>query len=68
MLTFIVDLIARILVVVGAINWALFAFDVNLVALIAGTGIFAKIVYIAVGVAGVYLIRDIIFPPKRHKH
>ncbi len=68
MITFIVDLVARILVVIGAINWAFFAFGINLVSLTVGTGLLAKIVYIAVGVAGAYLIRDIIFPPRRHKH
>ncbi len=65
MLTPIVDLVARILVVIGAINWGFFAFGINLVPLIVGPGVLARIVYILVGIAGIYLIRDIIFPPKR---
>ncbi len=64
-MTYIVDMVARILVVVGAINWAFFAFGVNLVSLIFGPGLLARLVYILVGVAGIYLIRDIIMPPKR---
>lgn len=64
-MTLIIDTIARILVVVGAINWAFFAFGINLVTLIVGPGLLARIVYILVGIAGAYLIRDIVFPPKR---
>ncbi len=64
-MTFIIDIIARVLVVIGAVNWAFFAFGINLVPMIFGPGLFSRIVYILVGVAGVYLIRDIIFPPKR---
>lgn len=64
-MTLIVDIIARILVVIGAINWGFFAFGINLVPMLVGSGILARIVYILVGVAGVYLIRDIVFPPKR---
>ncbi len=64
-MTFIIDFIARILVVIGAINWGFFAFGINLVSLTFGPGILTRIIYILVGIAGIYLIRDIIFPPKR---
>ncbi len=65
-MTYIVDLIARILVVIGAVNWGFFAFGINLVPiLVGGSGFLARIVYLLVAAAGVYLIRDIIFPPKR---
>ena len=55
------DLIALILVVVGALNWALVGlFTFDLVAFIVGeefgeVNIFSRIIYILVGVAGVYL-------------
>ncbi|MFA5023130.1 MAG: DUF378 domain-containing protein [Candidatus Paceibacterota bacterium] len=50
--------IALILAIVGAINWGLVAlFGLDLVALLLGAGSgLAKIVYVLVGLAGVYLI------------
>ncbi len=51
-----VNLIAWILITVGAINWGLVAlWEYNLVDMIFGAGSqLAKIVYILVGAAGVY--------------
>ena len=52
------DWIVYILVIIGAINWGLvglFNFDV-VNAILGGIPILAKIVYILVGVAGLYLI------------
>lgn len=50
-----VSLLALILVTVGAINWGLVGlFGIDLVAQLFGASIIAKIVYILVGVAGVY--------------
>lgn len=50
------DVIAAVLVVVGAVNWGLVgAVHTNLVALLFGAGsILSSIVYVAVGLAGVY--------------
>jgi uncharacterized membrane protein YuzA (DUF378 family) len=52
----IVNLIAQILIVVGAINWGLVgAFDFNLVStLFGGMPALENIVYILVGIAGLY--------------
>jgi uncharacterized membrane protein YuzA (DUF378 family) len=51
------DVVAAILVIVGALNWGLVgAFDFNLVAALLGQTILASIVYGLVGLAGVYLI------------
>ncbi len=52
-----VDVIALILVIIGAINWGLVGlFEVNFVEAILGTGIVTKIVYILVGLAGLWSI------------
>lgn len=52
------DLVVLVLVIVGAINWGLVgAFNVDLVAVLFGTmPVVAKIVYILVGVAGLYML------------
>ena len=49
-----VDVIAAVLVVIGAVNWGLVgAAHTNLVALLFGTGsILSSVVYVAVGAAG----------------
>ncbi|MBX9587004.1 MAG: DUF378 domain-containing protein [Gammaproteobacteria bacterium] len=53
----IVNTIAVVLVVVGALNWGLVgAFQYNLVEVLFGAGMITKGVYIAVGVAAVVLI------------
>lgn len=49
-------IVSFILVIVGALNWLLFAFNWNLVELIFGAGTIAKIVYILVGLAAIYLV------------
>jgi uncharacterized membrane protein YuzA (DUF378 family) len=50
----IVRLIARILLVVGGLNWGLFIFGVNLVEIISfGVGFIANVVYALVAVAAV---------------
>ena len=52
-----VDLIASILVIVGALNWGLVGIaNFNLVAALFGTSILATIVYVLVGIAGAYQI------------
>ena len=54
----ILDWVALVLVIVGAINWGLVGlFDFDLVAAIFGKmSIIARIVYDLVGLAGLYLI------------
>ena len=54
----VLDWIALILVVVGAVNWGLVGlFELDLVATIFGAmSIVSKVVYIVVGVAGVYML------------
>jgi len=57
-----IDLAALALVIVGALNWALVGlFEFDLVATITGndfgeTSILSRIVYILVGLAGVWLV------------
>lgn len=47
--------ITKILVIVGALNWGLVgAFDFNLVSAIFGSGTFAMIVYILVGLSAIW--------------
>jgi uncharacterized membrane protein YuzA (DUF378 family) len=50
-----IGLITMILIVIGAINWGLFGLmNIDLVTLIAGKTILARLVYILIGAAGVY--------------
>jgi uncharacterized membrane protein YuzA (DUF378 family) len=50
------DLLALVLVIVGALNWGLVgAANFNLVTAIFGATIVSSIVFVLVGVAGVYL-------------
>jgi uncharacterized membrane protein YuzA (DUF378 family) len=51
-----VDIVAVLLVIVGALNWGLFgAFNFDLVAAIFGSGsALARIVYVLVGVGGAF--------------
>ena len=47
--------ITKILVIVGALNWGLVgAFDFNLVSTIFGEATFAMIIYILVGLSGLW--------------
>jgi len=46
-------IIAFILLVIGGLNWLLFAFGWNLVSLILGTGTLAMIVYILIGLSAI---------------
>ncbi len=58
-----VQIIALLLVIVGAINWGLIGlFDFNLVALIFGgiDSTLTKIVYILVGLSGLLSIKELI--------
>jgi len=52
----VLDLIAKILVIIGAINWGLVALDINLVTLILGTiPALVQATYIIIGIAGLYV-------------
>ncbi|MGL4875795.1 MAG: DUF378 domain-containing protein [Clostridium sp.] len=51
------DIIALILIIVGALNWGLIGFfGFNLVEFLFGVGIIATIVYVLVGISGLYSI------------
>lgn len=53
----IITLIATIIAIIGCVNWFLVGvFTFNLVTLIFGAGIFARIIYAIVGLAGFWLI------------
>lgn len=54
----ILDVLAGILVIIGALNWGLYgAFNMDLVAMIFGNmPMVAKTIYILVGVAGLYVL------------
>lgn len=52
-----VTLIATIIAIIGCINWLVVGvFSFNLVTWIFGVGIFARIIYAIVGLAGIWLI------------
>ena len=52
----IVHMIAFILLVVGGLNWGLAVFDINLVEMLLGAGMLAKVVYGLVGLSAVYML------------
>jgi uncharacterized membrane protein YuzA (DUF378 family) len=59
------DWIAAILVIVGAVNWGLVgAIHLDLVNALFGTSILASIVYVLVGISGVYQLVRLISSPK----
>jgi uncharacterized membrane protein YuzA (DUF378 family) len=50
------DLLAIVLVIVGGLNWGLYAFEYNLVSIILGwMPILEKVVYVVVALAAIYL-------------
>lgn len=49
--------VAYVLVIIGALNWGLVAFDFNLVTLLVGAWpIVEKIVYVLVGLSAIWLL------------
>lgn len=49
--------IALCITIIGAVNWGLIGlFDFNLVAFLFGTGWLTRIIYIVVGICGLYLL------------
>jgi hypothetical protein len=52
-----IDILATILIVVGALNWGLVgAFNFNLVTALLGQTVLASIVFVLVGLAGIYFV------------
>lgn len=52
------DKTALVLVIIGAINWGLVAFGINLVPIISfGSEVVASIIYLLVGISGLYAIK-----------
>lgn len=52
----IITLIATIIAIIGCLNWFLVGvFTFNLVTFLVGAGIFARIIYALVGIAGFWL-------------
>lgn len=50
------DLLAIVLVIVGGLNWGLYAFGYNLVSILLGwMPILEKVVYVLVALAAIYL-------------
>ena len=49
-----IHIIAFILLVIGGLNWLLFAFSYNLVNIIFGAGPLAMVIYILIGLSAIY--------------
>jgi uncharacterized membrane protein YuzA (DUF378 family) len=53
----VIDWIATVLVIVGAVNWGLAIWDVNLVTLIFRVNWLVNVVYALVGLSGLWMIK-----------
>lgn len=51
-----IDWIAFVLVIIGALNWGLAIWSINVVAAIFGTGLFASIIYALVAISGLWMV------------
>ena len=61
-----IDIVATALVVVGALNWGLVgAFAFNLVTALLGQTALAALVFILVGLAGLYFVARLSLAPRR---
>ena len=47
-------MVAFVLLVIGGLNWLLTAFGYNIVDMIFGMGLIAKIIYILIGISAIY--------------
>ncbi len=57
----IIDKVAMVLVIIGGLNWGLYAFGYNLVDLLVGAfPPVDMIVYVLVALSAIYLIKDLI--------
>ena len=54
-----VDMIAKILLIIGGLNWGLAIWDINIVTMVSA-GIFADIVYALVGLSALWLIYKLV--------
>ncbi len=62
----IANIIALVLSIIGSINWLLVGiFSWNLVTWIFGVGVFARIIYVIVGLAGIWLLIQLIWKRSR---
>ena len=53
----VISTIATIIAIIGALNWMMLGlFNFNLITMIFGAGVAANIIYIIVGIAGLWLI------------
>ena len=57
----IANIVALIISIIGSLNWLLVGiFSWNLVTWIFGVGVFARIIYVIVGLAGIWLLVQLI--------
>ena len=57
----IANIVALVLSIIGSLNWLLVGiFSWNLVTWIFGVGVFARIIYVIVGLAGIWLLIQLI--------
>lgn len=57
----IANIVALVLSIIGSLNWLLVGiFSWNLVTWIFGAGVFARIIYVIVGLAGIWLLIQLI--------
>lgn len=62
----IATMIALIISIIGSLNWLLIGiFSWNLVTWIFGAGVFARIIYVLVGLAGIWLLIQLIMKRSR---
>lgn len=54
-----VGLIAKILLIVGGLNWALAIWDINVVSLIFQIGWLINLVYALVGLSALYMLAEL---------
>lgn len=55
--SYIIGLVAYILVIFGALNWGLVGiFGLDVVARLLGSGVGAKVVYILIGISGIIIL------------
>jgi hypothetical protein len=60
--------VALVLVVIGGLNWGLYGlFDLDLIALLLGTGVLAQLIYTLVGVGALWIAIYYLFLRKHKK-
>jgi len=65
----VINTIATILAIIGALNWLLVGiFGFNFIGWAFGTGVLATISYIAIGIAGIWLIGYLIMKLSKTEH